>query len=181
MTADDRYESVRTALPDVLPPITRIEAERALAKLRKHFDPPAVTARRKRYEKTRGDKLRYHARRCWISPKPTTGTRRGWGRLIHDVSHNIFARVYPFRRPHDPLHAKYETDIAQFVVESGWLSGSLRPGEKPKLALNEKRARELTRIEAAITRWESKQRRARNALRKLATKKRRLAKLLKEE
>lgn len=49
---------------------------------------------------------------------------------------------------------------------------------KAKPSTNEKRARELLKTEAAIARWESKQRRARTALKKLAEKKRRLMRVL---
>lgn len=159
----DRYESVRVALPDVFPSITRDEAQKAGDRIWKKFAPD-------------GSKhFNVRVRRCWIARKPTTGHRRGWGRLIHDLSHDVFRRVYRGqRRPHDPLHARYETDIATWVVESGFLTGKLKP--KPKVKRVRTPVDERVKVEAAIKRWTTKARRADTALRKLKRKMRRLAK-----
>lgn len=164
----DRYASVRSALPEILPPLTRIEAERAAGKLWRKFAP-------KRY-RARG----YTSRRAWSSKDQTTryNERTGWGALIHDISHEIFWRTYPDRRPHDPLHAKYESDIARHVAGSGWLSGTLKPAPKARPTTDQKRAAALVQAEAAISRWESKARRAANALKKLRAKRARIVRVL---
>ena len=107
------------------------------------------------------------ARRCWISTKPTRGHWKGWGRLIHDVSHTVFRYRHPSFRPHDGGHAKLELEMAQYVVAQGWLGGTLKPVEKPKPTVAEKRASRLAQVEVRIERWESKLRRAETALRKL--------------
>lgn len=168
VTPIDRYEPVRTVLPDTLPALTRVEAERAAGKLWRKFAP-------KRW-KARG----YTFRRSWVSKVPTdrADNRDGWGSLIHDISHELFWRHYPNRRPHDPLHAKYEADVAAHVSASGWLAGTLKPKPKAKLTLDQKRMAELVRSEAAIGRWTSKAKRAATALRKLNAKRRRLLSLL---
>lgn len=164
--SDADYQQVRDEWPDRFPPITRVEAERAARKLVAHFAPKGWKRRQ------------VETRRVWISPKPTRGHWKGWGRLIHDVSHTVFRWTYPSRRPHDPLHVHYETEIAKYVAQSDWLEGGLKPPEKKKPTLDEKRAKDLERTIAGIKRWTAKARRADTALRKLNTKKRRLESLV---
>jgi hypothetical protein len=165
----DRYTLVPQQLPAELPPITRVEAQRISNLLVRRFYPNRTTG------------YTGKIRRCWLSSVPTAATNhsKGLGRLIHDFSHRTFRRVYPHKRPHDPLHVRYEADIAAFVAGSAWLKRVMTPKPaKAKPSTNEKRARELLKTEAAIARWESKQRRARTALKKLAAKKRRLVRAL---
>lgn len=164
MSSNDRYQPIRDALPAMLPPITREEASRAATRLMRKFGTPGCR------------KILVKARRVWISREPTRGDRpgRGWSRLIHDVSHRVFRRWYPGKRPHDPLHVHYEEEIAAFVASSGWLDGTLAPRFKERPSPTETHAAERERVDAAIKRWESKLRRAQNALKKLARKKRRL-------
>jgi hypothetical protein len=160
----DRYEPVRAALPEVLPAITRQEAEKAQRRLYRRFG-----------KLEDGRKVRpYQVRRCWISPRPIYGNDKGWGRLIHDVSHHIFERVYPSRRPHDPLHAHYEAEIARYVATAGWLDGTLKPRPKAKPTLIQKRLAELVKVEAALKRWTTKANRAATAIKKLRRKHKRL-------
>lgn len=165
----NRYALVPEQLPAELPPITRIEAQRIADQIVRRFYPNKP--------KGYGGRIR----RCWLSSVPTAATNhnKGLGRLIHDFSHRAFRRVYPHKRPHDPLHVQYESDIAAFVAGSAWLKRVSAPkAPKAKPTTNEKRARELLKTEASIARWESKQRRARNALRKLAAKRARLVRVL---
>lgn len=160
--SNERYAPVREALPGTLPPITRQEAERAVRALYRRFG-----------KLDSGRQLKpYPVRRCWISTKPTQGHHNGWGRLVHDVSHLIFRATYPNKRPHDPLHARYEADVAAFVAASGWLEGSLRPKPKPKPTLDQKRAQELASIETRLKAWRTKQKRAATALAKLERRRR---------
>lgn len=171
---NDRYEPVRATLPETMPAITRVEAERALRRLWMRFGPADWKAGVKRYRARSSRSYKFIARRCWISTKPTSGNDRGWGRLVHDVSHRIFARYYPSRRSHDPLHARYETDVAAYVVEQGWLDGKLKP--PPKVKTRASTSVKLERVDAAIKRWTSKAKRAQTALSKLRAKRRRLEK-----
>lgn len=169
---NDRYEPVRATLPATMPAITRVEAERANRRLRMHFGPADWKAGMERYRAKTGRSYKFTAKRCWISTKPTSGHHKGWGRLVHDISHRIFSRTYPSRRPHDPLHAKYEADVAAYVVEQGWLDGRLKP--PPKVKVRPDTSIKLVRVEAAIKRWTAKEKRARTALKKLRAKQRRL-------
>lgn len=170
-----RYQAVPKALPEQLPAITREDARRIATKITRKFWPH-----------TRRDYIYpgSSVRRVWLSAKPTKSKNhhKGLGRLIHDMSHRVFRAVYPHKLPHDPLHVRYETDIAAFVADSAWLAKLLQPRPpKAKPTLAEKHARQLIQTETAIARWESKQRRAKNAIRKLESKRRRLARALGEK
>lgn len=167
MQHDPRYERVRAALPESLPPITRVEAERAARRLFRHFGAVALGGPLMRYPA----KFNGRVRRCWISTKPTEGHLKGWGRLVHDVSHSIFRRRHPNFRPHAGGHATLEAEIAAFVVKQGWLEGTLQP-KKSIVTSDEKRIARLAKIDAAMKRWRTKQKRAANALRKLERRRR---------
>ncbi len=180
MLGDTRYRTVEQTLPLLLPPITRAEARRAAAKLFAHFggtkhgSAAMLRPARNRYGEKDG------ARRVWISPTPTAGSNhdKGWGRLIHDVSHDIFEQRCPQLRPHDNAHARLETEIAAYVVAQGWLDGTLLPKAKPKMSLAEKRQAALAKIDEATKRWRTKSKRAATALRKLARKRKALTRAM---
>ncbi len=155
--SDEDYKSVRETLPDILPPITRAEAEKAVKRIYRKFGKLDNGRKMTRYNWSRD------IRRCWLSPKPTSGHWKGWGRLIHDVSHNIFSRTYPDKTPHNPLHVSYETKIAEYVAASGWLDGGLLPKEKPK---GDIKAIRYDRMLKRRKVWQSKLGRARTALAK---------------
>jgi len=155
--SQDNYKPVRDVAPDYYPPITRLEAEKAVKRIYRKFG---------KLDSGRQLKPPYYgrARTCWISPRETQGHFKGWGRLIHDCSHLIFRRVYPFKKPHNALHVHYETQIASYVVGAGWLDGSLKPKLTPKRNIKEVRYERMVKRERE---WSSKQKRATNALRKV--------------
>lgn len=151
MSNATRYETSNEGWPETMPPITREEAERAALRLARHFK---FSFRR--------------VRRCWIAAKPPYHRlNRGWRRLVHDLSHTRFEQLYPRKRAHDPLHARYEAEMVSYVLASGWLDGTLRPKPKAKPAPKDADAVKLTRTIAAIKRWRTKERRAKTALAKL--------------
>jgi hypothetical protein len=155
--AREHYQPVNSAWPEAIPPITRDEAERAMRKLARHFKIRTYRSR---------------PRRCWVAVSPPYHIlRRGWRRLVHDLSHEWFRQVYPRKHPHDPLHARYEAEMTAYVLAAGWLDGTLRPApkEKPSRDLVAERA---ARIEARVKAWETKKKRAETALRKLRAKQR---------
>jgi hypothetical protein len=162
MNGDPRYTPVVQALPATLPPLTRAEAQRAARRLYRQFLTAEDCGEGGRVVKFMGS-----ARRCWVSPRPTSGHRKGWGRLVHDVSHGIFRWRYPKLRPHHGLHAKLEAEIAAYVAGSGWLDGALKPKAKAKFSIDERRAMKLARIEQRLERWQAKERRAQTAIKKL--------------
>lgn len=88
----------------------------------------------------------------------------GWHELVHLMSHLCTQRLFPNASGHGHQHAFLEKEMIAYVVASGWLDGKLRTVPKPVL---DKAAIKRTRAAAAIQRWEAKQRRAVNALKKL--------------
>lgn len=144
------YNPVNTAWPEDVPPLTRIEATRAMKRLCRHF---GFRPRR--------------VRRCWVALTPPYHTLdRGWRRLVHDLSHSWFRQTYPRKRPHDALHARYEAEMVAYVLGAGWLEGRLKPKPREKPA-RDVVAERAARIEARIAAWETKRKRAETALRKL--------------
>jgi hypothetical protein len=183
MNAEQRYapvaETLRAARLNphsvaALPPVSREQAA-TIARLIRH-----------KFAMRDWRKLRDEVRRMWLSKLPTcsSNSSKGLGRLVHDMSHDIFAEWYPNKRPHDPLHAKYETGIAAFVATSKRVAAVLAPKPPPepprKLTATEKRSRKLLATRASIARWESKAKRATNALRKLRARERGLERAMYE-
>lgn len=163
------YNAVPAALPATLPAIDREAARRIATMIYRRFR----SDRRYRFTD-------WEVRRVWLSKTPTLASNhsKGLGRLVHDLSHRIFRATYPNRRPHDPLHAKYETDVAAYVAGLAIVRTLANPPppkpKKPAPTLEQKHAAELLKVEAAIKRWTTKAKRAETALRKLKRKQRRL-------
>lgn len=186
MHNDPRYTDINDPTR-VYPRLTRDEAHEFALKLLRQFGSPTDAAVRddglggSRYA-TRADLMGIYSRwtaggktgrRCWASSKPSTGHRAGWGRLIHDVSHMVHRYRHPKARPHGPGHDAIERDVLTVVLVQGWLA--------PKIAVrqpttDEKRSAKLASVLAGIERWERKEKRAANALKKLRARKRRLEK-----
>lgn len=168
---DTRYDPIAQTLPHILPPITRQEATRAATKLYKHFggiehgsaDMIYRARWRSHYRSKRG------ALPSWVSKTPTSPANngKGWGALIHDVSHDIHDQRTPRLRPHDGAHAKLEAELAAYVVAKGWLDGTLKPKVKPKPTLQERRVATLAKLDKRIKKWKTRQKRTQTALRKL--------------
>lgn len=104
-------------------------------------------------------------RTCWAASKPTTGHDKGWGRLIHDVSHMLQEYRHPSERPHGGSHPGIEREVADCVDRNGMIevysSKSMtrdRAAERLELLAHK---REL------YARWDAKERRARRAKQKL--------------
>jgi hypothetical protein len=147
-----RYDPVNGMWPKALPPCTRHEATLASRKLAKHF---GIRSRR--------------VRACWVT-RQENSRHKGWWRIAHDLSHRWFTQTYPNKRPHDPLHARYEAQVIAYILEKGWLDGRLkeRPKKKKPVTAETKHAMVL----ASIKRWETKAKRAETALKKLRARKR---------
>jgi hypothetical protein len=151
MTLRDHYIPVNTTFPMDLPPITKVEARRAAGRIIRHFTGKARAV----------DTVR----RCWIAVRPPyNDLNRGWRRLIHDVSHTIMYRRGQ-AKPHTGVHAKLELEVARYVLEKGWLTGTLKPAPvvSVKLSVSDKQAH----LEALLGRWQTKQRRCQTAIKKL--------------
>ena len=167
MSDRNRYDVVPAQLPAELPALTRANAERVRDALVAQFfhgnqlSPPWWVTR--------------DVRRVWLSPKPTRASNsdKGLGRLIHDVSHAWFGRVYPHKRAHDPLHVVYERDVAAYVAAN--LTRLVKPPKiKAKPTARERGVNRLEQVLASLGRWQSKERRAQNAIKKLNRERARL-------
>ena len=160
-TNDPRYISVDAQWPEVVPPCSRIEAERAARMLYRKFGGVHLGS------PNMAGPARFHrVRSCWVTRSPST-LYRGWQRLAHDVSHAIFRKRHPSFRPHDGGHATLEREIAEHIVKAGWLSGSLQPVSLVKRATV---ADKVAHVDGLIAKWETKAKRAATALRKLHRK-----------
>jgi hypothetical protein len=176
MTLDDpRYAPIASLWASMIrPPLTRHEAARAARRIYRRFGartlggPAMSTAAR----------FDGRVRRCWITTRQNAPSSKGWERLVHDVSHRLFALRHPHFRAHDGGHATLEREIAQFVVVQGWLNGTLCKPAAPPTTKAQRHAQDLARVQARIERWNSKMRRAHNALNKLKRRQRALQRAL---
>jgi hypothetical protein len=172
MLGDTRYNVVKW--PQLVPPITRHEAEQAAERLFKRFGKAKEYPRQHTDLTFANSWCNGKARSCWITTKPNAGLSKGWQRLAHDVSHLVFRARYPHLRPHDGGHAALEAEVAAHIVNAGWLDGSLKPKPKAKPSAADK----LARCNELWQQWERKRKRAENAQIKLRSKIRRLEKEL---
>lgn len=161
MQDDPRYDPVAAQLPETLPALTRVAAGiYARSLLRKfgkvedgavgHMTHPVT------WNRTRG-------RTCWASTKPTQRSNhfKGWGRLIHDISHLVFRARHPSFRPHDGGHARLEREVAAYVAGTGWLTPKAPVVHVVTLETK------LAILDASVKRWTTKAKRAATALAKL--------------
>lgn len=172
-----RYAQVNAQWPSDMPPITRPEAEKAVVRLYRKFGENHDVPNRSwvkpqvRYRQVGSNRVttELRIRRCWVSVNPPHNRlSKGWRRLVHDASHRIARHLFPGKRPHDWRQEHLERDMVAYVLAQGWLSGALKAKEKPKAdPATLRRARVLE----GIARWEAKEKRARNALKKLRRQK----------
>jgi len=187
MNADPRYEDVNARSYRAL---TQGEARVFAAKLLRKFGSPSDAAMRA-FDPGDGDTIAvapkrtdlmrtFHrwygssgTRRCWASTRPTTGHDRGFGRLIHDVSHVVHRFRHPKERPHGHLHSAIEREIADYVQAQLWHL----PSEPKVASLEERRAERLVRLIDRRKAWTTKAKRAATALRKINAAIKRIEKL----
>lgn len=156
------YEIVNRAWPDNLPSLSPPEAMSAARRLyrwslKRKWDGKV------KLRAMRGRAVTFGPDVMWIDP------RRGWGGLVHSMSHRVHLRkngMRPDYAEHDWRHEALELAMIRHVVASGWLEGKLRREPKPAPEIN---ATQLgrDRTQAAIARWTTKAKRADTALRKL--------------
>ena len=171
------YGQVNRMWPDEIPPITKEEAFKAYKLLTRKFGSKKVWS--EYYNKWETKKLyigRRRPRRCWICLSGNCNLLdRGWRRLVHDISH----RVYDFRFPqssrdHNIAQAKIEQEMAQFVIDSGWLDGKLKSKPKPKPTKDEKQTAKTKNLIKLIRSCERKETTAKTYIRKYRLKLKRL-------
>lgn len=169
MTGDERYEPIQLLWSaGTAAPMTQKRAAVVARAMLKAFgslkDFPGAQARGFKRVPPRRD----WPRRCWASTGPGT-IHNGLPRLVHDVSHWIYAFRHPNARPHEDGHNALERGMAAWAVAKGYHHPS-GPKPKAKPTVDDK----LARIDAALKRWDSKYRRAGNAMRVLRARRKRV-------
>jgi hypothetical protein len=155
-----------------LPPITREHSIKIANRIYRHFGNKKYASNPARFRRPKS----VTGSRSWIDKKGINDLNKGWRRLIHDTSHILFSRRYPQKRPHDPLHAALELQVAQFVVRefiekpalqaAGAALGAIFTETKSE-TVKRQRAVRYGRILERIDNWEKKKKRAETALKKL--------------
>lgn len=166
MNGDTRYSA-----PNAIsyPAVTRVAIlpyyKRLIARFGRLIDMP-VNVQESRMALGRGDYTRNNrarARTCWASTRATTGHDKGWGRMIHDASHEVFEIRHPSARPHDGGHATLEREMAEYVARKLWTVPTIAVKPKSRPTYDER----IAHTRALMARWETKAKRAATALRKL--------------
>lgn len=164
VTRAEWYTRVNAEWPDEdyptgLPPLTFEEATKAARKLYR-FATGKTLKTRAQFMRTSGNRRNnFYSRK--LNPD------EGWKALVHHLSHVFYTG------PHGGEHARMEIRLIKEVVRRGWLTGSLKAEPKPAKPAHDQREEKLARLRDRITRWESKERRAANALKKLRAQLRR--------
>lgn len=164
VTRKEWYRRVNESWPDIVPPLTGEEAVRAAKRL-----------------------YRFVTKRTWQGDvRVSSGNRRvkvsewrgvivvnpeqGWRDMVHEMSH--WLERYAGTHGHNAEHARLEMRMIKEVVRRGWLDGKLKTPARAVPAPVDERAVKIARTAAAIQRWETKLRRADNALKKLRRRQR---------
>lgn len=170
----DVHKATTEVWPDVVPPLTDIEATRAARRLYQRFYLDSLYKDRGRKQPRKGSEYpvrvtsgrRYNWVRNGVLVVNPSG---GWRKLVHDFSHYIHAKQRPSDRPHSDNHRHLEKEMIVYVIEHGWLDGKLRSApkvektsrpskpEKPKLTVRE---RNEAKVIEDLSRWLAKAKKA---------------------
>jgi len=145
------------------------EAE-AIAGARRLFRKATGRAWRGRVRIASGNRHTW-VRRGVLYVNPTYRWRPGWPGIVHGIAHYAHYLKHPDDPPHSDRQAYTERDLVDYVLAQGWLDGKLkRPATtKPKRDPVKDR---YQRILAREKTWESKLKRAENALAKVRRERR---------
>src|SRR5262245_57939460 len=160
-----RYKGVNGAWPENLPVPTGAEAIAGVRLLYRKFlgrpfrGPFKLTSGRRHTWPRRGV--------YYVNPNDVRDHGGGWRAIAHAVGHLVYARMFPRARGHGPGHAHLEKQIIEHIVTSGWLDGKLRRASRPAKPKPDPKQVRFARATANLQRWESKQRRATTAIKKL--------------
>jgi hypothetical protein len=170
------YGQVNRMWPDNLPYLESDEALRAYKRLVNKFGKKETMHPTLGWRKRKLHPGRKKPRKCWVCLSgDSSSLRRGWRRLVHDVSHRIYDWRFPkSNRHHDIAQARIEQEMSQFVINSGWLDGKLKSKSKAKPTKDEKQNVKIISLEKLIKSWETKEKRAKTYINKYKTKLRRM-------
>jgi len=158
-------------LPESLPFITHDEAKKATRLLVKKFGKmkDATPLRYRNYP------TNLEIKKCWVCLSGNSSTlQRGWRRLIHDLAHRLFRFRSPSLPDHCALQAEFEGQMINFVIQSNWLNGILKPKPKVVLSSVQKKERKIIKLNLSISKWERKIKLANTFLKKYKLKLKRL-------
>jgi hypothetical protein len=148
--------------PDVIPPMTADEATKAAKRLWRYsmgttFEGVVIITSGNRHNRIgwKGNR-----RAIWANPE------RGWKSFVHELSH-WFDFIANGVSKHGKHHMRFERKLIKEVIERGYLDGKLKTAERAPPTVDEVKAKKLAALRARIKAWESKHRRAENALKKL--------------
>lgn len=167
--SEDRYVPVGLAWKaagDSLPTLNREQAGEAAKRLWRAFAMLSECAA----SVTHAGKFDGDVRRVWIARDLAVAQSsfKGWRRLVHDVSHDVHRYRHPGLTPHHISHAKLEREMVEYVIGTGLLAHIAKLAQpKPRLSTDERRKRELARVMIRLRHWESRLRRAENAVERL--------------
>ena len=158
-----KYHAVNSQWPDVVPELTGDEAMAAAKRLYRLAMKKAWPGK---WELTSGNRFTWaRGRTFYVNPKRTGwGVVNGWHDLVHMMSHYCHRQLHPRAKPHSGAHHFLEKERVAYVVAQGWLNGTLRKPDAPKV---DAAAIRHQRTLDGIARWEAKRKRADTALKKL--------------
>lgn len=170
------YGQVNRMWPDNLPYLESDEALRAYKRLVNKFGKKETMHPTLGWRKRKLHPGRKKPRKCWVCLSGDSNSlRRGWRRLVHDISHSIYDWRFPkSKRHHDIAQARIEREMAQYVIDSGWLDGKLKSKLKAKLNKDEKQIAKVNNYIKLIKSWETKEQRAKTYIRKYKLKLKRI-------
>lgn len=163
-----KYHGVNSQWPDVLPPLSDQEA---LAGTKRLYRKATGKAFKGEWKITTGNRrtwVRNHV--FYVNPGSTGWTgdaRPGWPDIVHNISHYAHWKLHPTWASHGPAHRELEEDLTRYVIEQGWLQGTLKREPKAVVPAIDRR---YTNVVAGIVRWTTKLKRAKTALTKLERK-----------
>ena len=165
------YNKCNSTLPKVLPACTYEEALKAHKLLVRKFGLKRNASWRP-YLKAMSPK--YKPRKCWVALSgDVSSLDRGWRRLIHDTSHNVFDYRHPrIHFSHSAKQAELELEMINYVKSSGWLEGSLK---SQVLSKEEKKFEKVEHFKKLLNKWEAKQKFASTFVKKYKQRLKRLS------
>jgi hypothetical protein len=148
------YQRVNAVFPKDLPKPTPEQAVNAARRLYRWMKGHKWTGP---VELTSGNRYTWIRRGVFYVNPDCRG--EGWSELVHDLSHYFWNG-----KLHAKGHAKLELRMRKEVLKRGWLNPEQVKEAPPEVDV---KAQRYERIKARIKTWEAKERRAKNAIRKL--------------
>jgi hypothetical protein len=105
----------------------------------------------------------------YVNPNSRWG-RKGWPEIVHLLAHYCHSRKHPNARPHDHRELDMEADLTRYAIASGFHLGKLKRPEMAKKPKPDLKTSRRQAAEAALKRWQTKQKRTETAIKKYRRK-----------